>query len=75
MVIRVEVSDMRCGCPNCGTYMIQSEGSQLGCVCPACLYRCKACLGTNSVISREDILSMKNISEDIKASTKDEDRQ
>jgi len=57
---------MRCGCPECGTYMIQSEGSEMGCVCPACLYRCKACLGTNSVISREELLAMKKMSEDIK---------
>ena len=62
---------MRCGCPECGTYMIQSEGSQLGCVCPNCLYRCKACLGTNSVISREDMLAMKKMSEDIKKGTED----
>lgn len=46
--------------------MIQSEGSEMGCVCPACLYRCKACLGTNSVISREELLAMKKMSEDIK---------
>ena len=23
---------MRCGCPQCGTYMIQSEGIDFGCV-------------------------------------------
>lgn len=46
---------MRCGCPSCGTYMIQSEGLQLGCVCPECGYRCKQCLGTNTVVSREDL--------------------
>lgn len=62
---------MRCGCPECGTYMIQSEGSQLGCVCPNCLYRCKACLGTDSVISREDMLAMKKMSEEIKEGQKD----
>ena len=39
---------MRCGCPNCGTYMIQSESLDLGCVCPACM-------GTNTVVSREDL--------------------
>ena len=58
---------MRCGCPECGTYMIQSEGSELGCVCPDCLYRCKACLGTNTVISREDMMAMKKMSEEITA--------
>lgn len=46
---------MRCGCPECGAYMIQTEGLDLGCVCPDCLYRCRACMGTNSVVSREDL--------------------
>ena len=46
---------MRCGCPQCGTYMIQSESLNLGCVCPDCLYRCRACMGTNTVVSREDL--------------------
>lgn len=46
---------MRCSCHECGTYMDQSEGLELGCVCPECGYRCKACLGTNSVVSREDL--------------------
>ena len=44
---------MRCSCHECGTYMNQSEGLELGCVCPECGYRCKACLGTDSVVSRE----------------------
>ena len=46
---------MRCGCPQCGVYMIQSESLDLGCVCPECLYRCRACMGTNTVVSREDL--------------------
>ena len=46
---------MRCSCHNCGTYMNQSEGLELGCVCPECSYRCKACLGTDSVVSRENL--------------------
>lgn len=49
---------MRCGCPQCGTYMIQSEGVDFGCVCPECLYRCRACMGTNTVVSREDLRSL-----------------
>ena len=49
---------MRCSCHECDTYMVHSEGLELGCVCPNCGYRCKACLGTNSVISRD---SLKNI--------------
>jgi len=44
---------MRCSCHVCDTYMAQSEGIELGCVCPECGYRCKACLGTNTVVSRE----------------------
>ena len=46
---------MRCSCHVCGTYMVHSEGLDLGCVCPECGYRCKACLGTNSVVSRENL--------------------
>ena len=52
---------MRCSCHQCDTYMNQSEGLELGCVCPACGYRCKACLGTNSVVSRD---ALKNLSRD-----------
>ncbi|MCR4622418.1 MAG: hypothetical protein K5663_10105 [Clostridiales bacterium] len=46
---------MRCACPNCGTYMVHSESLTLGCVCPQCASRCKMCLGTDSVVSREDL--------------------
>lgn len=49
---------MRCSCHECGTYMNQSEGLELGCVCPRCGYRCKACLGTNSVVRQEDLKSL-----------------
>ena len=52
---------MRCSCHECGTYMNQSEGLELGCVCPECGYRCKACLGTDSVVSRE---KLKNLASD-----------
>jgi len=40
--------------------MVQSEGLELGCVCPACGYRCKACLGTDSVVSREALKGLVN---------------
>lgn len=40
--------------------MIQSDDSHLGCVCPECGNRCVACLGTNTVMSREMILSIRN---------------
>lgn len=46
---------MRCSCHECGTYMVHSESSELGCVCPECGARCKMCLGTNTVVSREDL--------------------
>ncbi len=51
---------MRCSCHNCDTYMVHSEGLELGCVCPQCGYRCKACLGTNSVVSREALSGLKD---------------
>ena len=44
---------MRCSCKECGTYMIQAESDRLGCVCPDCGYRCRDCLGTDTVVSRE----------------------
>lgn len=46
---------MRCSCQICGTYMVQSEGLEKGCICPECGARCKQCLGTDSVVSREDL--------------------
>ena len=49
---------MRCGCPECGTYMIQAEGTNFGCVCPECLFRCSACMGTNTVVSREELRNL-----------------
>ena len=49
---------MRCGCPECGVYMIQSEGINFGCVCPECLFRCRMCMGTNTVVSREALRSL-----------------
>ena len=51
---------MRCSCHVCDTYMTHSEGLELGCVCPECGYRCKACLGTNTVISRDALKSLAN---------------
>ena len=51
---------MRCSCPECDTYMVHSESLTLGCVCPACGARCTACLGTNTVISREALRKMKD---------------
>lgn len=46
---------MRCSCQVCGTYMVHSESSYFGCVCPECGQRCRQCLGTDSVVSKEDL--------------------
>lgn len=40
--------------------MIQSETERMACVCPECGYRCNACLGTNTVISREQLAALKD---------------
>ena len=50
---------MRCACHECDTYMVHSESLALGCVCPSCGYRCKACLGTDSVVSRDSLKNLK----------------
>ncbi|MBR4434660.1 MAG: hypothetical protein IKS90_01010 [Clostridia bacterium] len=50
---------MRCSCIDCGAYMAQSEDSHLGCVCPECGKRCTACLGTNSLMSRDAVARLK----------------
>jgi len=47
---------MRCGCPSCGIYMIQSEkGLQSGCICPNCMYTCNACMGTNPPLNAKEL--------------------
>ena len=67
---------MRCACHECDTYMVHSEGLALGCVCPNCGYRCKACLGTDSVVSRENLKNLRfnpALMDDIFTSFDDED--
>ena len=49
---------MRCGCHECGAFMIHAE-DQDKCVCPDCGYVCTACLGTNTVVSRERLKDLK----------------
>lgn len=49
---------MRCSCKQCGTYMIQAESDHLGCVCPDCGTRCRDCLGTDTVVSREELAAL-----------------
>lgn len=51
---------MRCGCPNCGTFMVNIGEDQSVCVCPDCGYRCNACLGTGTAITREQLHQLKN---------------
>ena len=38
--------------------MIQAESDALGCVCPQCGYRCRDCLGTDTVVSRDRLSSL-----------------
>ena len=54
---------MRCGCPHCEGYMIQSEAANQTCACPYCNYHCNACLGTGTAITREYLHSKEGISE------------
>ena len=49
---------MRCSCKECGTYMVQADSDLLGCVCPDCGYRCRDCLGTDTVVSRENLRAL-----------------
>ena len=68
---------MRCACHVCDTYMVHSEGLELGCVCPNCGYRCKACLGTDSVVGRDSLKNLQfdpAIMDDIFTSFDDEDQ-
>ena len=49
---------MRCSCRECGSYMVQAESSRLGCVCPDCGFHCADCLGTDTVVGREQLRSL-----------------
>lgn len=50
---------MRCGCPQCGVYMVQKEQGLLsGCTCPACLFTCSACMGTAQAPADKNALAM-----------------
>lgn len=46
---------MRCACHTCGAYMVHSESLTLGCVCPECGRRCTDCLGTGTLLSKDDL--------------------
>ena len=43
---------MRCGCLECGAFMIHADDAE------ACGHRCSACLGTNTVVSREQLKNL-----------------
>ena len=51
---------MRCGCAECGAFMVHSEEAAV-CVCPECGHRCGACLGTNTVVSRDKLRELLNV--------------
>lgn len=51
---------MRCGCIKCGAFMVHAEEAS-ACVCPECGHRCSACLGTNTVVSREKLRELLNV--------------
>lgn len=56
---------MRCGCPVCSTYMIQSErGVFSGCVCPNCGAVCTACVSAagQTPASLAEIVQMNRVS-------------
>lgn len=65
---------MRCGCPECGAFMIHSESSN-DCVCPDCLYRCHACQGTGTAISREEALHLREIMGGLGAAEKENQQE
>ena len=50
---------MRCGCPECGAYMVHAESARLGCVCPQCGRRCADCLGPDTLLTREQLRDLK----------------
>lgn len=50
---------MRCGCPYCATFMVQLEENASACICPECGYRCNACLGTGTALTREDLVRLR----------------
>ena len=49
---------MRCSCKVCKTYMVHAPDIKMGCICPECKNRCNACLGTNTVKSKEELKNM-----------------
>lgn len=58
---------MNCGCPECGTLTVQAErGLDSRCVCPACGWTCRECLGARdgtAALDREQVRAMKDDAE------------
>lgn len=50
---------MRCGCPQCGDYMVQTESGEIRCQCPNCGQSCNACMGAGKALTREDIARLR----------------
>lgn len=47
---------MQCACPQCGILMGHSiQGLESSCVCAECHFICRACLGTNSIMSSQEL--------------------
>ena len=55
-----EDGKMRCSCRECGEYMVHEEKNLGGCICPVCGNRCRDCLGTSTLISKEEFSRLKN---------------
>lgn len=50
---------MRCGCQNCGVYMVQDErGLESRCICPNCFWTCSACMGTEQTPVQKEGLEL-----------------
>ena len=51
---------MRCSCKVCGPkiWMVQADSDRLGCVCTVCGYRCRDCLGTDTVVPRSAVAAL-----------------
>lgn len=47
---------MQCACPQCGILLgHRIQGLESACCCPECGFVCRACLGTNSILSVNEI--------------------
>ena len=65
---------MRCGCPECNAFMINDDGRKMGCICPECGFRCTACLGTDTVISRDSLDKFRELAKWVEIAEKERNR-